>query len=29
MLLKNNDLMTAKCAFALKYKGRETEIRNE
>ena len=29
MLLKINDLMTAKCAFALKDKGRKTEIRNE
>ena len=26
---KNNDLMTANCAFALKYKDRKTEIRNE
>ena len=29
MMVKNNDLITAKCAVALKYKGRKTEIRNE
>ena len=29
MLVKNNELMTAKCVFALKYKGRKSEIRNE
>ena len=29
MLVKNNDLMTAKSALALKYKGGKTEIRNE
>ena len=26
MLVKNDDLMTAKCVFALKYNGKETEI---
>ena len=29
MLVKNNNSITSKCAFALKYNGRKTEIRND